>query len=120
MVTGEILDLSGLSVDDIGCVLKVVVDELLVSRVDEWAKIEHRDGDEGQAPDRSELDQPIGDEGGNECRNGVSRLLGEENTLEFDNEEVDELFHVFQGCFESLSGNCIILLGSERGGQTLG
>ena len=45
-MTGEDLDLSGLGVDHVGSVLKLVVNALLVARIDEWTEVKQRDGDE--------------------------------------------------------------------------
>lgn len=46
-------------------------------------------------------------------------VLGEDDSLELNDEEVDELLRVFQGCFQSLSWNCVILPGPEGRSQTL-
>jgi hypothetical protein len=66
MVAGELLDLLGLGVDDVGCVLDVVVDELLVRLVDERGEEDDRGGDQGEAPEWDDLDQVVGEESANE------------------------------------------------------
>jgi hypothetical protein len=45
-------------------VVQLVVDELLVGGVDERGKEEDRSGDHGQAPVGDDLDEVVGDEGG--------------------------------------------------------
>lgn len=66
MVAGELLDLFGLLVDNVGGVLDVVVNELLIRLVDEWAEEEDRSGNEGEAPEWNDLDQVVGQESSNE------------------------------------------------------
>jgi hypothetical protein len=65
-VASELLDLLGLGVDDVGCVLDVVVDELLVRLVDERGEEDDRGGDQGEAPEWDDLDQVVGEESANE------------------------------------------------------
>lgn len=59
MVSREILDLLSLRTGNFGRVLQVAVDELLVALVDQGAQVDDRSGDEGQAPEGSELDEPV-------------------------------------------------------------
>lgn len=66
MVAGELLDLLGLGVDDVGCVLDVVVDELLVRLVDERGEEDDRGTDQGEAPEWDDLDEVVGEESANE------------------------------------------------------
>ena len=120
MVTSEILDLSGLRIDNVGCVLEMVVDDLLVAGVDEWAKVDEGDGNEGKSPDWSEFDQPVRDKRCNKGGNSMSWLFGKQNSLELDDEKVNELLDIFQGCFEGLSWNGVVLPWSEGGCQSLG
>ena len=96
MVVGHILHLACLRVDDLGRVGQVGVNELLVVDVDQRAKVGQRGSDEGQAPEGDDLDQPVGEEGGGAGRDGDVDVLGEEDPLEFDDEEVDELFDIFE------------------------
>ena len=65
-MASELLDLLGLGVDDVGCVLDVVVDELLVRLVDERGEEDDRGGDQGEAPEWDDLDQVVGEESANE------------------------------------------------------
>jgi hypothetical protein len=66
MVASELLDLLGLGVDDVGCVLDVVVDKLLVGLVDERGEEDNRGGDQGEAPEWDNLNQVVGEESANE------------------------------------------------------
>ena len=62
MVACELLHLLGLLVDDVGGILEVVVDELLVSLVDERRQEENGGRDERHAPEWHNLDQVVGEE----------------------------------------------------------
>jgi hypothetical protein len=66
MVASELLDLLGLGVDDVGCVLDGVVDKLLVRLVDERGEEDDRGADQGEAPEWDDLDQVVGEESANE------------------------------------------------------
>ncbi len=59
MVSRKILDLLSLRTGDVGRVLQVAVNELLVALVDQGGQVDDRSGDEGQAPEGSELDEPV-------------------------------------------------------------
>ena len=72
------------------------VNELLVVHVDKGAKIDAGDADEGQAPEGNDLDQPVREEGGRTCRDGVCNILREEDPLKLDYEEINELFDIFK------------------------
>ena len=56
MVAGELLDLFGLLVDNVGGVLDVVVNEFFIRLVDKRAEEEDRGGDESEAPEWNDLD----------------------------------------------------------------
>lgn len=64
LLLGDAADLSGLGADRIRSVLEVVVDELLVGGVDEGNEEGDGGADNSQAPVGHELDQVVGDEGG--------------------------------------------------------
>ena len=66
MVAGELLDLFGLLVDNVGGVLDVVVNEFFIRLVDKRAEEEDRGGDESEAPEWNDLDQVVGEESANE------------------------------------------------------
>lgn len=55
----EISDLNSLRVYDMVSIVKLLINELLVVDVDEWTKIDGRDADEGEAPQRNNLDKPV-------------------------------------------------------------
>ena len=120
VVVGHILHLACLGVDDLGGVGQVGVDELLVVDVDQRAKVGQRGSDEGQAPEGDDLDQPVGEEGGGAGGDGDVDVLGEEDPLEFDDEEVDELFNVFERGFQGLPGDGVVAFGAEGRGKALG
>lgn len=56
VLAGELLDLLSLLVDNIGGILKVVVDELLVRLVDERSEKEDRGRYQGKAPEWDDFD----------------------------------------------------------------
>lgn len=55
----EISDLNSLRVYDMVSIVKLLINELLVVDVDEWTKIDGRDADEGETPQRNNLDKPV-------------------------------------------------------------
>ena len=67
MVSCHIFELVGLLVDDVGGILQVVIDELFVVDVDEGSKVENGGGNKAEAPERSEFDEPVGDQRSGEC-----------------------------------------------------
>lgn len=66
MLSGQILDLICLVADDFSCMLKLGVDDFLVFDIDQWAQEDDAGEEERQAPERKELDQVVGQEGGEE------------------------------------------------------
>ena len=72
----------------------MVIDELLVSHVDQGTHIDARDCNEGQSPEWNNLDEPIGEKSRAKAGNGVNDIFGKEDTLELDDKEVDELLDV--------------------------
>lgn len=66
VVSGQIADLRGLLGDDLLGVGDVVVDEVLVGDVDERGEVDDGGGDESQAPVWGDLDEEVGEEGGEE------------------------------------------------------
>ena len=96
VVVGHILHLGCLGIDNLGRVGQVGVNDFFVVDVDQWAKVGQRGSDEGQAPEWDDLDQPVGEEGSGAGGYGDINVLGEEDPLKFDDEEVDELFDIFK------------------------
>ena len=74
-MAGDLLDLLGLLVDNLRDAGEVVIDQLLVSLVDEWAEEESRGGDEGKTPERHDFDKEIGEEGAEESLWYVRRSI---------------------------------------------
>jgi hypothetical protein len=62
VVAGQLLDLLRLCVDQIGGILEVVVDELLIRLVDERGEEEDGGGDKCETPEWDNLDQIVGQE----------------------------------------------------------
>ena len=96
---GEVGDLGSLLVDDFVGVGEVVVDELLVGGVEEGTDVDGGGADEAEAPEGDDFDEVVGEEGGDAGEGGVGYVFGEDDALEFDDEEVDELFDIFEGGF---------------------
>ncbi len=65
-MSGQILDLGSLRVDDIRGLLDLLIDDLLVVDIDQRYKVEDRGGDERETPQRNELDEPVADDGRSE------------------------------------------------------
>ena len=94
MLAGEILQLIGLAVSDLRGVIDMVIDEVLIGHVDQGTHIDARGCDEGQAPEWNHLDEPVGKKGRGKAGNSVDDIFGKEDTLELNDEEVDELLDV--------------------------
>lgn len=47
--------------------VELLVDDLFVVDVDKRGEVDRRDADKGEAPERHELHQKVGDEGDEEC-----------------------------------------------------
>jgi hypothetical protein len=66
VVAGKLLDLLGLLVDNIGGIVDVVVDELFIRLVYEWAEEEDGGRDESKTPEWDDLNQIVGQKSSNE------------------------------------------------------
>lgn len=66
LLDSNLLDLNGLLVDNTGHVANLSIDGLLVLLVDEWSQEEDGSSDQRESPEWDNLDQVVGDEGGNE------------------------------------------------------
>ena len=60
MVASKFLELISLGIRYLGGILDMVVDELFISHVYQRPHVDARDGDEGKAPERDDLDEPVG------------------------------------------------------------
>ncbi len=67
MLTSEIADLSCLGVDGFMGIVDVAIDQFAVLDVDEWGEEGDGGADEAETPERSKLDEEVGDEGCREC-----------------------------------------------------
>lgn len=63
MLAGQLLELRGLGIDDVGRLPQVVVNELLVGGVDERDEEEQSGADERETPVGHNLDEVVRDEG---------------------------------------------------------
>jgi hypothetical protein len=66
VLVSQTLDLSSLLAGDLTALLELAIDDLLVLDVDERGKVGDEGGDQGQAPERDELDEEVGDQGSEE------------------------------------------------------
>jgi len=89
------------------------VDKLLVLDIDQWSEEEDTSTEEGQPPKRNDLDEIVGDEGRSECSNRGDWVLSEQDALEFNDEEVDQLFEIVEGGFKGLLGDLVVPARSE-------
>lgn len=65
----HVFDLLALLGDHVSSVLELSIDDFLVLDVDERTKVDGKSCDQGKTPEWNELDQEIGNEGGNESLN---------------------------------------------------
>ena len=63
MLASDLSELVGLSINDVGRLLQVLVDKLLVGGVDQGGGEEGGGCNESKAPVRDNLDEPVGEEG---------------------------------------------------------
>ena len=66
LLAGHLAHLVGLRVDDLRDLLDLAIDEGLVRGVDEGCDEEDRGADQAEAPEGDDLDEEVGDEGGDE------------------------------------------------------
>lgn len=102
MVAGQLLDLFGLLVDDVGGVCEVVVDKLLICLVDEGCEEEDGGRDEGQTPDWNDLYQIVGQESSNEGSSRGRDVLCKNYALRLNDEEVEEVVDITENSIKSL------------------
>ena len=112
------------------------VNKLSVLNVDQWSEEEDASTEEGQPPKRNDLDEVVGDEGRSECLRRVEPgsvtktgkekyekrmaysnrgdwVLSEQDALEFNDEEVDQLFEIVKGGLKGLLGDLVVSARSE-------
>ena len=116
------------------------VNELLVLNIHQWSKEEDGSTEEGQPPKRDDLDEVVGDEGRSECLRRVELVsitkageekygthaygnrddgvLSKQDALEFNDEEVDQLFEIVKGGFKGLLGDLVVSARSETAGDS--
>ena len=137
VVAGEVADLLRLRVDQVAGVADLLVNGLLVGAVDQRTQEESGGAHQAETPERRELDEEVAQRGGNEglhaalvhvpllaptrtYRKCDEHVLGEQNALELDDEEVDELLRVLQRRLEALTRDGIVAPGTDAGQQALG
>lgn len=136
-------ELLGLGVDDTLRVLNVVVDQLLVGGVDQRHGEDEGGADKGESPVRDDLNEPVRKEGANgnlwrimvssgsvtvflpgklsgggAYRSGGGDVLGENDTLGLDDEEVDQLVDITDDHVEGLAGDGVVSAGTKLTGNT--
>lgn len=117
MVSSKVADLGGLLVDDITGVAKVLVNDPLVLDVDEGKEVDKRGGDQSKAPGWDNLDKKVSEESGSEGGNSGVDVLSKDYSLEFNDEEVDQLLEVVGESVESLTADGVVLARAEVGSK---
>lgn len=119
LLVGEFLGMVGLGVHKLLDLGNLLIDEFAVADVDQGSKVSDGCAEQGEAPDRNNLDEPVGKEGSNEslfCQlfnslisnfrrevtysSSVQDIFGEQNALELNKEEVCELLQIFQNSLD--------------------
>lgn len=133
VLAGHVLQLVGLRADDSLEVCDLLIDDLAVADVHKRAEVGGGDGDHSKSPDRNEADQPVASEGSGESlkfvrifslsvrreglamtySNGVNDILGEQNTLELNQEEIEQLGDVLEHSLMGFLGDGIVATGAE-------
>lgn len=134
-------NLLGLGPHDIGRVLKMMVDQLLVVDVDERSDESQHSSNDGQAPVWYDFGKVIRHKGKNgslqhvsdlcysicnsRCLEGRStyserggNILYEENSLCLDDKEVEKLMDIAHGTINDLAGYCPVATRANLGGKT--
>lgn len=65
VLAGDLAQLLGLAVQDVGAFLHIVVDELLVRGIEEGSQEQSSSSNQGKAPVRNNLDKVVGDQSSN-------------------------------------------------------
>jgi hypothetical protein len=117
------------------------VNELLVLNIGQRSEEEDTGTEEGQPPKRNDFDEIVGDEGRSECLRRVELgsvtkagkreewnthaysnrdgwVLSEQDALEFNDEEVDQLFEIVKGGFKGFLGDLVVSARSETAGNS--
>lgn len=138
LLVGEFLGMVGLGVDKLLNLGNLLIDKFAIADVDQRSKVSDGCTDQGEAPDRDNLDEPVGKEGSNEslfCQlfhslfsnfrregtysSSVQDVFGEQNALELNKEEVCELLQIFQNSLDSFFGQGVVFARTERTCQAL-
>lgn len=126
LLSCDVAELAGLLIDDGTSVVEVVVNELLVLEVDKRSKVDDGGEDKRNSPGWSELDEEVCEKSSGEClkmsdgsdvqtfafvtyTNGSVDVLGKDNTLKLDDEEVDKLLGVLKRGLEGLTRDSVVL-----------
>lgn len=88
-----------LHIYDLTVVVDLCVDLFLIVDVDVWASEGENGAKEGQAPKWKVLDQEVAEEGGDKSSNSGEEVLDEHNSLEFDDDEVQEIMDFLKNAF---------------------
>lgn len=141
--TGHALELLSLGVDNVLGILKVVVDQLLVGGVDQGHGEEQGGSNESETPVRDNLNEPVREEGTSadlethekrvskgqqklffmacaelySYRSGSRDVLGENDALGLNDEEVNELVDIANQNIEGLAGDGVVAAGPELAGD---
>ena len=120
MFPGEVANLSALGTHDLVSVGQMLVDEFLVCYIDEGRQKDNAGSQEGDTPERHDSDKIVRNQRGGKglcelvCyfvpiylpyRDGMHDVLGEENPLKLNHEEVGELFNIFERGFQNFAGD---------------
>lgn len=119
LLASKIPDLTRLLGGKRPALLKLGVDDLLVLKVDERAEVGDDGSNESKAPHGNKLDKEVGDQGGEERSNSDVDVLGEDDALRLDDEEVDKLLDIVQETLQGRLGNSEVLARPELGCNTL-
>lgn len=113
MLARNLAYLLGLAVEHFGALLHVVVDQLLVGSVDERRYEQNSSSNQGKTPIGNDLRQEVREKSTDCGKSGNGNILGEQNTLSLDDEEVDKLVYIANGAIQGLTGYSVILARSK-------
>lgn len=72
LLVGEFLGMGCLGVDELLNLSNLIINNFAVAKVDQGSKVSNGCAEQSEAPDRDDLDEPVGEEGSNESLISIS------------------------------------------------
>lgn len=132
---GHVFELVGLGANDGLSIADLLVNGLAIPDVNKGTEVNGGHGNHSETPERDDADQPVTSEGSSESledirndlwgtsgktyTNGVNDVLGEQDALELDKEEIHQLRHILKHGFGSFLWDGVVAAGAEGARDSL-